>query len=143
VDRLPELKRSNLDAGPARHLLFDLVERIDGFPRHLAMHPCGILLGDVDLLTRTPLERSAHGYAMSQFDKDDVAALGLLKLDVLGVRMLSAMRHCLDLVNGERTGRQSWPPPASPDPVPARPRRRRAARPRRTSRTATTRPPTS
>jgi error-prone DNA polymerase len=99
LDRLPELKRSNLDAGQLA-LLFDLVERIDGFPRHLAMHPCGILLGDQDLMTLTPLERSAHGYSMSQFDKDDVAALGLLKLDVLGVRMLSAMSHCLQLVNG-------------------------------------------
>jgi error-prone DNA polymerase len=99
LDRLPELKRSNLDAGQLE-LLFDLVERIDGFPRHLAMHPCGILLGDDDLLALTPLERSAHGYSMSQFDKDDVAALGLLKLDVLGVRMLSAMSHCLQLVNG-------------------------------------------
>jgi error-prone DNA polymerase len=99
LDRLPELKRSNLDAGQLE-LLFDLVERIDGFPRHLAMHPCGILLGDRTLTALTPLERSAHGYAMSQFDKDDVAALGLLKLDVLGVRMLSAMSHCLRLVNG-------------------------------------------
>ena len=99
VTELPELKHSNLDAGQLA-TLFDVVERIDGFPRHIAMHPCGILLGDRDLTTRTPLERSAHGYSMSQFDKDDVAALGLLKLDVLGVRMLSAMRHCLDLVNG-------------------------------------------
>jgi error-prone DNA polymerase len=99
LDRLPELKRSNLDTGQLA-LLFDLVERIDGFPRHLAMHPCGILLGDRTLTALTPLERSAHGYSMSQFDKDDVAALGLLKLDVLGVRMLSAMSHCLQLVNG-------------------------------------------
>jgi error-prone DNA polymerase len=105
VDRLPELRGSRFDAGQL-DLLFDLVERIDGFPRHLALHPCGILLADDTLTQRTPLERSAHGYAVSQFDKDDVAALGLLKLDVLGVRMLSAMRHCVDLVNGtggERT----------------------------------------
>ncbi|MFU8839164.1 MAG: DNA polymerase III subunit alpha [Nitriliruptoraceae bacterium] len=99
VAALPELAHANLDAGQL-DLLFDVVERIDGFPRHLAMHPCGIVLGDVDLTTRTPLERSAHGFVMSPFDKDDIAALGLLKLDVLGVRMLSAMRHCLDLVNG-------------------------------------------
>jgi hypothetical protein len=59
------------------------------------------------------MERSAHGFAMSQFDKDDVAALGLLKLDVLGVRMLSAMRHCLQLVNGTA----DHPPPASPTPA--------------------------
>ncbi|WP_052667723.1 DNA polymerase III subunit alpha [Nitriliruptor alkaliphilus] len=105
VDTLPELRGSRFDAGQL-DLLFDLVERIDGFPRHLALHPCGILLADDTLTRRTPLERSANGFAVSQFDKDDVAALGLLKLDVLGVRMLSAMRHCLDLVNGtggERT----------------------------------------
>jgi error-prone DNA polymerase len=111
VKNLPELQRSNLDAGQLDTLL-DVVERIDGFPRHLAMHPCGILLGDVELATRTPMERSAHGYAMSQFDKDDVAALGLLKLDVLGVRMLSAMRHCLDLTNGSELG----PGTREPDP---------------------------
>ena len=111
VKNLPELQRSNLDAGQLDTLL-DVVERIDGFPRHLAMHPCGILLGDVELATRTPMERSAHGYAMSQFDKDDVAALGLLKLDVLGVRMLSAMRHCLQLVNGT----EDHPPTREPDP---------------------------
>ncbi|MFO7959920.1 MAG: DNA polymerase III subunit alpha [Nitriliruptoraceae bacterium] len=111
VAGLPELKHSNLDAGQLA-TLFDVVERIDGFPRHLAMHPCGILLGDVELATRTPMERSAHGYAMSQFDKDDVAALGLLKLDVLGVRILSAMQHCLDLTNGSELG----PGTREPDP---------------------------
>jgi error-prone DNA polymerase len=110
VANLPELAHSNLDAGQLA-VLFDLVERIDGFPRHVAMHPCGILLGDAELATRTPLERSAHGYLMSQFDKDDVAALGLLKLDVLGVRMLSAMRHCLQLVNGS----DDAPPTREPD----------------------------
>jgi error-prone DNA polymerase len=99
---LPELAHSRLDAGQLE-TLFGIVERIAGFPRHVAMHPCGILLGDADLLTRTPLERSAHGYSMSQFDKDDVAALGWLKLDVLGVRMLSSIRRCLDLVNGTAT----------------------------------------
>ena len=99
LERLPELAGSRLDVGRLGMLL-DLVARVDGMPRHLAMHPCGILLGDATLLDRTPVQRSARGYPVSQFDKDDVAALGMLKLDVLGVRMLSAMRHCLDLVNG-------------------------------------------
>ena len=97
IARLPELQRANLDAGQL-DLLFDVVERLDGFPRHLALHPCGILLADVRLTDRTPLEQSAAGWPMSQFDKDDIAALGLLKLDVLSVRMLSSMRHALDLL---------------------------------------------
>jgi error-prone DNA polymerase len=95
MDRLPELKGINLDAGQL-DLLFRVVERLNGFPRHLALHPSGIVLSGHDLPERVPVERSFQGYRMVQADKDDVELLGLLKLDVLGVRMLSAMRHCLD-----------------------------------------------
>ena len=76
-------------------LLFDLVESLDGLPRHLALHPCGVLLSDLTLLDRTPVEASFAGFPVSQFDKDDVAELGLLKLDVLGIRMQSAMAHAV------------------------------------------------
>ena len=97
MKHLPELKGANLDVGQL-DTLFQVVERIDGLPRHLAMHPCGILLASEDLLDRTPIERSGQGFPMTCFDKDDVADLGWLKLDVLGVRMLSAMRHAIELV---------------------------------------------
>ena len=79
-------------------LLFDLVARLDGLPRHIALHPCGVLLSDATLLDRTPVENSYLGYPMSQFDKDDVEELGLLKLDLLGIRMQSAIAHALDEV---------------------------------------------
>ena len=72
-----------------------MVERLDGLPRHIALHPCGVLLSDTTLLDRTPVEASWLGFPMSQFDKDDVEALGLLKLDVLGIRMQSAMAHAI------------------------------------------------
>src|SRR5918992_1589314 len=104
LDRLPELRGTNLRAGQLE-LLFRVVERLNGFPRHLAMHPSGIVLSKDDLLERVPMERSFLGHRMVQADKDDVELLGLLKLDVLGVRMLSAMRHCLDEIRrtaGER-----------------------------------------
>ena len=91
---LPELRVSGLgDGGLDR--FFGLVERLDGLPRHIAMHPCGVLLSDVTLLDRTPVEASFSGFPMSQFDKDDVEDLGLLKLDVLGIRMQSAMAHAV------------------------------------------------
>jgi error-prone DNA polymerase len=95
MDHLPELRGVNLNAGQL-DTLFRVVERLDGFPRHLALHPSGIVLSDGDLVGRVPLERSFQGYRMVQADKDDVELLGLLKLDVLGVRMLSAMRHAID-----------------------------------------------
>ena len=97
IERLPELVGSNLNAGQLEHL-FRVAERLDGFPRHIALHPCGIVISRDDLVERVPLERSFQGYRMIQADKDDVEMLGYLKLDVLGVRMLSSIRHCLDEV---------------------------------------------
>ncbi|MEV4576417.1 DNA polymerase III subunit alpha [Nonomuraea jabiensis] len=91
---LPELRDSRLgEAGLDR--VFRLAERLDGLPRHIAMHPCGVLIGNAGLHDRTPVERSLLDFPMSQFDKDDVEEAGLLKLDVLGVRMQSAMAYAL------------------------------------------------
>ncbi|MEY9843494.1 DNA polymerase III subunit alpha [Streptacidiphilus sp. MAP5-3] len=101
---LPELRHSRLEEGIFA-VLFDIVEKLDGLPRHIALHPSGVLLSDRTLRDRTPVELSAQRYPMSQFDKDDVEAIGLLKLDVLGVRMQSAMAHALKetvRVDGER-----------------------------------------
>jgi error-prone DNA polymerase len=104
---LPELRNSGFGRMAARGELdsfLSLVEGLDGLPRHVALHPCGVLLSDATLLDRTPVERSAAGFPMSQFDKDDVERLGLLKLDVLGVRMQSAMAHAIaetERVTGE------------------------------------------
>ncbi|MDP9408453.1 MAG: DNA polymerase III subunit alpha, partial [Actinomycetota bacterium] len=100
---LPELRASGLSADRL-DLLLRLVERLDGLPRHIALHPCGVLLSDRTLLDRTPVEASWLGFPMSQFDKDDVEDLGLLKLDLLGIRMQSAISHALrevERVEGE------------------------------------------
>ena len=91
---LPELRAAGL-AERRLEVLFELVEQLDGLPRHVALHPCGVLLSDSTLADRTPLEASFGGFPMSQFDKDDVEDLGLLKLDVLGIRMQSSMAHAL------------------------------------------------
>ncbi len=94
IAELPELRASGL--GSARYeVFFDLVERLDELPRHIALHPCGVVLSNAGLLDRTPVEASWIGFPMSQFDKDDVEVLGLLKLDVLGIRMQSAMAHAV------------------------------------------------
>ena len=101
---LPELRTSGfgrLAATGRLDTFLDLVESLDGLPRHVALHPCGVLLSDLTLLDRTPVERSAAGFPMSHFDKDDVEEMGLLKLDVLGIRMQSSMAHAIDEI--ERT----------------------------------------
>ncbi len=112
---LPELRDSSFGRLAARgHLdsFLDLVERLDGLPRHIALHPCGIVLSDASLLDRTPVEGSAAGFPMSHFDKDDVEEMGLLKLDVLGVRMQSSMAHAVSeivRVSGESVDLDAQP----------------------------------
>lgn len=102
---LPELQDSSFQrllSQPRWQMLIECVERLDGLPRHRAMHPCGVILSDATLLNRTAVEPSRQGYPMSQFDKDDVEEMGFLKLDVLGVRMQSAMAHAISEI--ARTG---------------------------------------
>jgi error-prone DNA polymerase len=101
LEELPELRA--LAGEKERYgTLWELVEALDALPRGVAMHPCGVLLSDASLLARTPvMPTSGEGFPMVQFDKDDVEDLGLLKLDVLGVRMQSAMAHAVAEV--ERT----------------------------------------
>lgn len=92
IERLPELAGSNIAAGQLDRL-FELCLAIDGFPRHLALHPSGVVLSSPDLGDRVPMQASYGGFTMLQADKDDVEELGLVKLDVLGVRMLSSLTH--------------------------------------------------
>src|SRR5208337_2562580 len=90
LEDLPELASSNLSM-PQLAAVFRIAERLDGLPRHVAMHPCGILLSDATLMDRTAVQRSSEGFALSHLDKDDAEIAGVIKLDVLGVRMQSAM----------------------------------------------------
>ena len=94
LESLPELRRLNTSA-PLMAATIEMAQRLDGLPRHLAMHPCAIVLSDGGFLDRAPLMASAGGYPMVAFDKDDVEAVGLLKLDVLGVRMQSAIAYSM------------------------------------------------
>ncbi|WP_327427601.1 DNA polymerase III subunit alpha [Streptomyces sp. NBC_01236] len=117
MDELPELREL---AGELRRegekygRLWELVESLDALPRGIAMHPCGVLLSDASLLARTPvMPTSGEGFPMSQFDKEDVEDLGLLKLDVLGVRMQSAMAHAVaevERATGDRLDIDAVPP---------------------------------
>lgn len=97
IERLPELQGSNLSGGRLEQL-FEMCFAIDGFPRHLALHPSGVILSSKDLADRVPMQESFGGFTMLQADKHDVEDLGLVKLDVLGVRMLSSMSHaCVEI----------------------------------------------
>ncbi|MEN8651677.1 DNA polymerase III subunit alpha [Streptomyces sp. 21So2-11] len=101
---LPELKELAAEA-ESYGALWELAEALDGLPRGIAMHPCGVILSNASLLDRLPVQPTPGGqYPMVQADKEDVEDLGLLKLDVLGVRMQSAMAHAVTEIR-RTTGR--------------------------------------
>lgn len=79
--------------------LIHLVGQILGFPRHLSQHVGGMVLSDTPLCELVPIENaSMPDRTVLQWDKDDLDALGILKVDCLALGMLSAIRRGLDLL---------------------------------------------
>jgi len=82
-----------------RRLVF-LVGELVGFPRHLSQHVGGFVIARGSLSQLVPVENAAMAdRTVIQWDKDDLDALGLLKVDVLGLGMLSVIRRSFDLVS--------------------------------------------
>ena len=79
--------------------LFSLVRTLVGFPRHLSQHVGGFVISAGPLSRLMPIENAAMpDRTVIQWDKDDLNELGFLKIDVLGLGMLSAIRRSLDLI---------------------------------------------
>lgn len=83
-------------------VLLCLVERLPDCPRHLSLHSGGMILSRQPLRYLSPVQLSANGVRQVQFAKDDVEALGLIKFDVLGLRMLSVVTETVDLLHAAR-----------------------------------------
>lgn len=95
----------------SRHdLLLELAEELDGCPMHLGTHLGGFIITREPIDTWTPLQWAAKGVVVSQYDKDDVEALGLVKMDILGLRTHSAISQSLSMVR-ERVGAANVPEP--------------------------------
>jgi error-prone DNA polymerase len=83
---------------PMVDTLFRIVDLLHDRPRHLGLHSGGMILSARPLHEFTPVQRSANGVSVVQFDKDDVEAMGLVKFDVLGLRMLACISEAVELV---------------------------------------------
>ena len=91
-------------ASPVLRQLCELVNALVGFPRHLSQHTGGFVIARGSLERLVPIENAAMpDRTVIQWDKDDLDALGLLKVDVLALGMLSAIRRALDMI-GKRRG---------------------------------------
>jgi error-prone DNA polymerase len=97
ADRFREAGIS-IDTDQARQLLV-LVQQILGFPRHLSQHVGGLVITRGPLCEMVPIENAAMpGRTVVEWDKNDLDALGILKVDCLALGMLTAIHRCFDLI---------------------------------------------
>ncbi|HEY49155.1 MAG TPA: DNA polymerase III subunit alpha, partial [Dehalococcoidia bacterium] len=94
----PELKGSRIYRQPELANFFKLCAAIDGFPKHLSVHLGGLLIGDGRLSDSVPLEWSSGGDIISQYDKDDIERLGIVKMDLLALPTLTVIEDTLDSI---------------------------------------------
>ena len=98
---------------PVRQFLH-LVRAIVGFPRHLSQHVGGFVISAGPLAELVPIENAAmEDRTVIQWDKDDLESLGLLKVDVLGLGMLTAIRKALAML-GQPPSAMAHIPPEDP-----------------------------
>ncbi len=108
--RDPKLAQRFADAGvnPASNLgqrLIATVDRLIGFPRHLSQHVGGMVITRGPLCEMVPIENAAMAdRTIVQWDKDDLEALGMLKVDCLALGMLTAIRKCFEMIE-KHTGK--------------------------------------
>lgn len=87
---------------PAVHKLVDLARAVEGLPRHASTHAAGLVISKEPLTAYVPLQNSAEGFVTTQYDKDRVEEIGLLKMDLLGLRTLTVIGDALELIRSSR-----------------------------------------
>lgn len=100
------LKKSNelrgeYDTNPDSRRIIDFARKLEGLPRHLSVHAAGVVISKVPLDEIVPLQLS-NGALVTQYDKDKIEELGLLKMDFLGLRTLTIMAETLANVKAAR-----------------------------------------
>lgn len=90
LKNIPECSHLTMDEEPLRSVI-DISQSIAGLPRHLSIHAGGLIIAPEPLVRYMPLQRSSKDIIITQFDKDAVEQLGLVKMDLLGHRALSAI----------------------------------------------------
>ena len=98
IRALPECRDLPIDDEPWKTIL-QVALRLDDAPRHLGIHPCGTVISARPLTRLTPLERATKGIVVTQYDMNDIEALGLIKMDLLGQRGFTTMSLALDNID--------------------------------------------
>ncbi len=96
--------------------LIDLAKRLEGLARNVGTHAGGVVIAPKPITEYMPLYADADGALLTQLDKDDLEAIGLIKFDFLGLKTLTIIDKAVATINRERAGRGE--PPLNVDAIP-------------------------
>ena len=93
--------REEYDGNPDSKKIIDFAKKLEGLPRHSSVHAAGVVISKVPLDEIVPLQIS-NGVLVTQYDKDKIEELGLLKMDFLGLRTLTILAEALENIKATR-----------------------------------------
>lgn len=94
--------RQEYEGNPESRRLIDIAMAVEGMPRHVSTHAAGVVISKEPLSRYVPLHRTTDGIVATQYDKDRVEELGLLKMDLLGLRTLTVIGDALENIRKNR-----------------------------------------
>jgi DNA polymerase-3 subunit alpha len=100
VKAVPELQ-SMVDMDPKIEKLIDIAKRLEGLSRHASTHAAGVVISDKPMTDYLPLYRGKKGEIVTQFDMKKVEKVGLIKFDFLGLRTMTVIEDCLDIIRDQ------------------------------------------
>jgi DNA polymerase-3 subunit alpha len=95
--------REQMDQNPQIANLIDLAKKIEGLVRNAGIHAAGVVIGDAPLVTYAPMYRGAADERVVQYDMKWAEKIGLIKFDFLGLKTLTHIKNCLDLIRENRS----------------------------------------
>ncbi|MGM0600810.1 MAG: DNA polymerase III subunit alpha, partial [Candidatus Rifleibacteriota bacterium] len=99
---VPELKQIVEHGTEEQKKLLRIAETVDGLVRHTGVHACGIVISAMDLMDIVPLYRDKTGEMVTQYEKNAIEDIGLLKMDFLGLKTLTILKRALENIKENR-----------------------------------------
>jgi DNA polymerase-3 subunit alpha len=97
----PDLNQAYQNDITARKII-DMARAVEGMPRHASIHAAGVVIGKDPLTAILPLQKTPEGHVVTQFTKETVEDIGLLKMDILGLRTLTVIDRTLEIIEKTR-----------------------------------------
>ncbi|WP_022668666.1 DNA polymerase III subunit alpha [Desulfospira joergensenii] len=104
IEEVPAI-REKCGESPEKTQMLEIALLLEGLPRHASTHAAGVVVADKPLNEYLPLFRGKEGETITQFDMNYVEKLGLVKFDFLGLRNLTVIKNCIELI--EKQGKEA------------------------------------